>query len=120
MRAVSRRSVVALASAGLLCLFALDGGASALASKGVKGNPQPELAPFRIGTSTGDGGTVAVASNGDLIVAYTNAHETGVDVCVLARAGHTCKYTHAFTPLTSDGIGGVPQVSRHRRTMWTC
>jgi hypothetical protein len=110
MRAVSRRSVIALASAAALCLFAMGGGASALASKGVKGDPQPELKPFTIGASAGEGGTVAVASNGDLIVAYVSTNETGIHVCVLARAGHKCKYTHVFSPLSSDGIGGIPQV----------
>lgn len=110
MHRFTRRSAVALTSAGLLFLFSAGGGASALGSKGIKGDPQPELAPFRIGSSAGDGGTVAVASNGDLIVAYVATHESGVDVCVLARAGHTCKYTHKFTPLNGDSVFGVPQV----------
>ena len=72
MRLTMSRSAVALASAGLLGIAAMGGAASGLTSGGIKGDPQPELKPFTIGASAGNAGSVAVESNGNLVVAYVN------------------------------------------------
>jgi hypothetical protein len=112
MSANLRRASTALACASLLCTFtALGGAASAAGSKGVKGDPQPELKPFKIGASAGAGGSVAVESNGNLVAAYvTTSASDNVEVCVLARAGHACKYVNKLSPHSGDSVIGVPQV----------
>jgi hypothetical protein len=109
-----RRSAIALGSIGaLLLLTALSGSASAIASKGIKGDPQPEMKPFTFGRATGAGGTVGIEANGDLVVAYgigTKNKDGATAVCVLARGGHTCTHRTVLTPLGSDSMAGTPQV----------
>jgi hypothetical protein len=110
----TRRSAVALGSIGALFLLtALSGSASAIASKGVKGDPQPEMKPFKLGAGSGIGGTVAIEANGDLVVAYgvpTKNDDGYTRVCVLARGGHTCTHSTNLMPLGSDSMAGTPQV----------
>src|SRR5580704_10015587 len=92
MHTFTRRSAIALTSAAVLCLVAM-GGASAIASKGIKGDPQPELKPFKIGAASGAGGNVAIESNGNLVVAYgvnTSNSSGATAVCVLKRGHSTC------------------------------
>jgi hypothetical protein len=107
-----RRSAIAVSSVGALCLFTvLSGSASAVGSKGIKGDPQPEMKPFHIGASAGMGGTVAVESTGSLVAAYVTSSATDdVEVCVLARGGRACKYKSKLSPQGSDSVTGVPQV----------
>lgn len=109
-----RRSVPTVLTASLLCLFTALAGTAVAApapAVGVKGDPQPELKPFKIGAST-SAGSVAVESNGDLAVAYdvgsgSTAHTF---VCVLARAASTCTRSVDLTALDGDTLFGVPQV----------
>jgi hypothetical protein len=109
-----RRSSIAVCSIAVVAVAAMSAGAaSALSSKakGVKGDPQPELAAFKIGSAVGPGGTVAVESNGNLVVAYTlPGTAADVSVCVLARAGHSCTYHPTLKPLSGDTGEGTPQV----------
>jgi hypothetical protein len=113
MHTLTRRSAVAIGAAGLLCLTAMGGGASALtAKKGITGSPQPELKPFTIGTDA-TAGTVAILANGSLVVAYgvpTKNDEGAVEVCVIARGGTSCTHSVKLTTLSGDGIGDVSQV----------
>jgi hypothetical protein len=106
------RSILAIGAAILLCLFtALAGAASAAPAGGVKGDPQPELKPFKIGTAI-SGGSVAVEPNGSLVVVYDiHSGATGETfVCVLDRGGSTCSHSVKLTPLDGDTTFGVPEV----------
>jgi hypothetical protein len=109
-----RRSAIALGSVAALCVItALSGSASAIGSKGIKGDPQPEQKPFRVGTTDGDGGNVAVLANGDMVLAYvipTKNDAGAVRVCVLARGGHTCTHTSTLNTLSDDDVFDIPQV----------
>jgi hypothetical protein len=109
-----RRSAIAFGSAGLLCVVVVLGGAAAsgLAAKGIKGDPQPEMKPFRIGAAAG-GGTVAIESNGSLVTAYsvgTSNAEGAAEICVLARGGHTCTHRVELKTASGDDAFGIPQV----------
>jgi hypothetical protein len=106
------RSVLTILTAGLACLFTvLAGAASAGSAGGVKGDPQPELKPFEIGTAI-SAGSVAVEPGGNLVVAYdVQKGSTGQTfVCVLARGATTCSRSVKLTPLDGDTDFGVPQV----------
>jgi hypothetical protein len=102
----------AVITASLLCLFTvLAGAVSAAPAGGIKGDPQPELKPFKIGTAT-SAGSVAVASDGDLVVAYdVKSGATGKTfVCVLDRGASTCSASVTLSPLDGDSVFGVPEV----------
>jgi hypothetical protein len=106
------RSIPTVIAASLLCLSTvLAGAASAVTAGGTKGDPQPELKPFKIGTAT-SAGNVAIESNGDLVVAYDIADgSTGeAFVCVLARAASTCTHSVKLAGLDGDTLFGTPQV----------
>ena len=117
----TRRSAVAVSVASLLCLFtALSGTASAAAasaagaapagSKGIKGAPQPEMTPFKIGTS-GSPGSAAIDSNGTLVVAYDIPSGNGrTFVCVINRGRRRCSHTNVLTPPGGIDTFGTPQV----------
>jgi hypothetical protein len=110
-----RRSALTISIVSLLSLFTvLSGAASAAsghASGGVKGDPQPELKPFKIGTSNYAGGTAAIEPNGTLVVARGITSGNGkIDVCVLARGSSKCSDTVTLSPLSSDDLFGVPEV----------
>jgi hypothetical protein len=105
-----RRSVIALATAGLLGAAALP---SLAAGAGEKGSPQPELKPFTISTaSDSSGGSVAIEASGALVVAYDIKGGAGgqTRVCVLDRGGRSCSNTATLTPLAGDSTSGEPQV----------
>jgi hypothetical protein len=106
------RSVAAVITAGVLGLFTvLAGAASAAPASGIKGDPQPELKPFKIGTAT-SAGSVAVEPDGDLVVAYdVQSGATGKTfVCVLDRGASTCSDSLTLSPLDGDSVFGVPEV----------
>jgi hypothetical protein len=106
------RSVLTVLTAIVLCLSTLlAGAASAGSGGGTKGDPQPELTPFRIGAAI-SAGSAAVEQNGDLVVAYdVKSGSTGQTlVCVLARGATTCSQSVKLSPLDGDTLFGVPQV----------
>ncbi|HTW21127.1 MAG TPA: hypothetical protein VME70_13050 [Mycobacteriales bacterium] len=77
------------AAAAALCLFTAMASPAAAHAKGEKGDPQPEAAPFKLGTAA-DAGSVAIMPNGDLVVAWgvaTKNHQGATRVCVLKRGG---------------------------------
>ncbi|HEX3492495.1 MAG TPA: hypothetical protein VHU92_24335 [Streptosporangiaceae bacterium] len=100
---------VALATATLLGLLSVLGTSPALAARpglsggGVKGSPQPELKPFRLGPAS-TGGSVAIEPDGSLVVAYGIKSGHGkTAVCVLARGGHRCTGgAVTLSPLSGD------------------
>jgi hypothetical protein len=106
------RSFVAVSTASLLCLFtALASAASAAPSGGVKGDPQPELKPFRISkTPSQSPGSVAIEPNGDIVVTYDNVSRSKTAVCVLHRGASTCASTVSLSPLSGDSDYFVPEV----------
>lgn len=106
------RSILTILTAGVLCLVMIPGTAgAAVFGSGVKGDPQPELKPFKVGTAI-SAGSVAVESGGDLVVAYdVKSGATGQTlVCVLARGASTCSRSVKLTPLAGDTDFGVPEV----------
>ncbi len=107
----TRRPLIALA-AGVLCVVPLMSGAASAHAKGIKGEPQPELKPFKIGSSE-TAGNVAILANGDLVVAYgvaTKNHQGAARVCVLARGGHSCTSDVKLAPVGTNDIFDVTQV----------
>jgi hypothetical protein len=108
-----RRSALTISTAGLLCLFAALSGVASAASTagGIKGDPQPELKPFKIGASNYAGGNVAMEPNGALVVARGITTGKGkVVVCVLARGASKCSSSVTLSPLSNDDLFGVPEV----------
>ena len=106
------RSLAAVTTASLLCLFTvLAGAASAVAAGGIKGDPQAELKPFKIGTAI-SAGSVAVEPDGNLVVAYdVKSGATGKTfVCVLDPGASTCSSSLTLSPLDGDSVFGVPEV----------
>jgi hypothetical protein len=113
MRRIRWRTLAA-ATAGLVCVSAALGGA-ALASPtagGVKGNPQPELKPFKIsGAGYGGPAGVALEPNGSLVVAYgITSGEGKIVVCLLNRGARTCGHTVTLSPLGGVDMFGDPEV----------
>jgi hypothetical protein len=109
----ARRSALVLSVASLLCLLTALNGATAVASPagGIKGDPQPELKPFKIGASNYAGGSVAIEPDGGLVVAYGSSKGKGkVVVCLLDRAKSKCSSQTTLSPLGSDSLYGVPEV----------
>jgi hypothetical protein len=105
------RHVLFVVSVSALCVATTLGGlASAGPTKGIKGDPQPEMKPFTIGAST-SGGNVAIKPNGGLVVAYDIGTGNGeTRVCLLARGGHACTHTTSLSPLSGDDTFDVPEV----------
>lgn len=114
-----RRSGFALGSAagtalGVLAvsaLAALGGVAQASPASGVKGDPQPEIKPFKIGAATTPG-SVALEPSGSIVVAYGAPSGTRgkVVVCVLSRGGRTCPHPVSLPPIDGDSVTGTPEV----------
>jgi hypothetical protein len=105
------RSVLAIGTASLLCLFAAISGAAAAAAAGggVKGDPQPELKPFNIGAAS-SAGTAAMESNGSIVVTYDVDNDSKTFVCVLDRGGHKCSHSLTITPPGGNTDYDTPQV----------
>ncbi len=109
---IGRRSGLVLSLASALCLVtALSGAAMASpAGGGVKGDPQPEAQPFKIGPSV-SGSSTAMEPNGSLVVAYDIKSGSGkVLVCLLNRGSRACSHKTVLTPLSGDDTFGGPQV----------
>jgi hypothetical protein len=107
----THRSVLAISTVGLLCLFgALSGTASAAtAGGGVKGDPQPELKPFNISAAT-SAGTAAMQANGSIVVTYDVDNSSKIFVCVLARGADKCSHSVTLTPPGGLSEYDIPQV----------
>jgi hypothetical protein len=108
------RSLLTVSATGLLCLFTgLAGAASAAPAGGVKGDPQPEMKPFKISSVHSQApGSVAIEPNGDIVVTYDiYSGKTGkTAVCVLHRGARKCASTVNLGPLNGDDVFTVPEV----------
>jgi hypothetical protein len=115
-----RWRVLAAATAVLMCVFATIGGIAASAAtagtarpavSGIKGDPQPEIKPFKISATGFGGGNAAIEPNGALVVAYAIANGNGkAVVCVLARGASKCSSSVTLSPLDGDDLEGIPSV----------
>jgi hypothetical protein len=84
------RSALAIGAAAASLVTALGGVAAAAPAStgnGVKGNPQPELKPFIIGSSNYVGGSVAIEPDGTLVVARGAASGNGKSPSACSLAG---------------------------------
>ena len=114
-----RWRVLAAVTAGLMCVSAALSGAADAASavpanggiSGVKGDPQPEIKPFKIAGVGYGGANAAVESNGAMVVAYAIANGDGKTVvCVLDRGASKCSSSVTLSPLDGDDLEGTPAV----------
>jgi hypothetical protein len=114
-----RWRVLAAVTAGAMVVSAALTGAAAASSaapatggiSGVKGDPQPELKPFKIAGLGSGGANAAVESNGALVVAYAIANGDGKSVvCVLDRGASKCSSSVTLTPLDGDDLESAPVV----------
>jgi hypothetical protein len=114
-----RGRVLAAVTAGLMVASAALSGAADASSavpasggvSGVKGDPQPELKPFKIAGVGSGGANVAIESNGALVVAYAIGSGNGKSVvCVLDRGASKCSSSVTLTPLSGDDLESAPVV----------
>ena len=104
-----RRFAIAVSTISLLSLGTALTAASAAPAGGVKGDPQPELIPFKIGAASSPG-SVAIEPNGSIVTAY-DISSAKLAVCVLARGGHKCSHkTTITTHGNANTLFGTPQV----------
>lgn len=75
---------------------------------GTVGDPQPELAPFHVGS--GGSGTGAVLADGTLVLAAPNASGTQIDVCMLHPGERACAATSKLDAFSGDSFYGTVQV----------
>ncbi len=101
----------ALGVLSVCALAALGGVAQASPAGGVKGDPQPEIKPFKIGAANTPG-SVALEPSGSIVVAYgaPSGVRGKVVVCVLSRGGHTCPHPVSLPPIDGDSVMGTPEV----------
>jgi len=110
---LGRRSGLALSAASAICLItALAGTALASPSAGVKGDPQPELKPFKLGIlNATTPGSIAMEPDGSLVAAYGIGVGNGRTlICVLDRGKSACSDKPVLTPLDNEDAEGSPQV----------
>ena len=116
-----RWRVLAAVTAGLVvAAAALSGAADASSAapasggiSGVKGNPQPELKPFKIAGVGSGGANAAIESNGAMVAAYAIGTANGAGksvVCVLDRGASKCSSSVTLTPLDGDDLENAPVV----------
>jgi hypothetical protein len=107
-----RRSSLVLGAASVICLVtALAGTAMASPAGGVKGDPQPELTPFKLGNLHASPGSIAMEPNGSLVAAYDIGVGNGrLQICVLDRGAKGCASKVILSPLSNDDTFGTPEV----------
>jgi hypothetical protein len=110
----ARAAIGALAAAATLlgmaaALMAAMPAASAAPAGGTVGDPQPELAQFKIASNSGMGSGTVMA-NGNLVLGFTSTSGNKVTVCVLHPGGRSCADTVTLSPQTGDTFFGVPEV----------
>jgi hypothetical protein len=110
---VSRKTFARLAAAAFLATamttaFAA-GPAMAKPAGGTVGDPQPELAQFRVG-GFGQSGSGVVMSNGDLVLASISKSGTAINVCLLDPGARKCDSTLTLSADAGDSFYGTPEV----------
>jgi hypothetical protein len=76
--------------------------APAFAGGGVVGEPQPELAAFKVGASGGNGSGAALPDH-DLLLATPSKDGTAIVVCLLHRGGRSCASNTTLHAYKSGG-----------------
>ena len=110
---LGRRSGLILSAASAICLMtAFAGVAVASPAGGVKGDPQPELKPFKLGNlSASSAGSIAMEPNGSIVAAYDIPVGNGRTlVCVLNRGKNACTDKPVLAPLDNEDSSGSPEV----------
>jgi hypothetical protein len=80
---------------------------------GVKGDPQPELKPFKIASTGSGGANVAIEPNGALVAAYAVGTANGdgkTVVCVLDRGASKCSSSVTLVPPDDATLENTPVV----------
>jgi hypothetical protein len=95
------------ASAAVLAPAGVPAGAAP--AGGTVGDPQPELAQFKVGSNSGLGSGV-VLSNGNLVLAYASTSGNKLTVCVLHPGGRSCADIVTLSPQKGDDFFGVPEI----------
>jgi hypothetical protein len=112
-----RKSVIAAGAASLLCAFSAFGAVASAATSasvtakihagGVKGDPQPELKPFKFSKVDSSPSSAALEPDGGIVDAYDAPSGTTGEtvVCQLSRGGRSCAHRTAIpTPSSMDGV----------------
>jgi len=95
------------ALAGVVIVFAAAG--TAFAGGGTKGDPQPEMALFRVGAAAGHG-SGAVLGTGALVLAAITDNSQDVQVCDLNPGARSCTDTVTLPAPSGDAFSGTPEV----------
>jgi hypothetical protein len=107
-RPTAARAAALTAALGMALLTAQA--AAAVPAGGTKGDPQPELAQFKVGVS-GQDGSGAVLPDGTLVLASpSQAVDPVVHVCVLHPGDRKCASTATLSPQSGDGLSAIPEV----------
>jgi hypothetical protein len=106
-----RLPLLAAATLVMTMTAALAGAATATAAPtgGTVGDPQPELAQFKVGATSGDG-TGIVLGNGTLVLAFASTSGNKLTVCTLHPGGRSCASTATLAPEAGDTFFGTPEV----------
>lgn len=107
LRPVAVRAAALTAALGMTLLASQA--ATAAQAGGTKGDPQPELAQFKVGAS-GQPGSGAVLPDGTLVLASPSSSGGSVHVCVMHPGDRKCASNITLSPQHSDTFFGIPQV----------
>jgi hypothetical protein len=89
---------------------ALAGGvAQGIAAKGTVGDPQPELAQFKVG-GAGQSGSGAVLPNGELVLASISKNGGTINVCLLNPGSRKCNSSVSLGARAGDTFSGTAEV----------
>jgi hypothetical protein len=108
-----RRSGLVLTAASALCLVSAFGGAAMASPAGsVKGDPQPETAPFKLGNlGASSSASIAMEPNGAMVVVYDIAVGDGrLQVCVIDRGPRKCTSKTVVDMPSGEDTTGSPEV----------
>jgi hypothetical protein len=108
-----RRSGLLLGAASAICLVtAFAGPVLASPAGGVKGDPQPEISPFKLGNlNTDSSAAIAMEPDGAMVVVYDIGVGSGrLQVCVLDRGPRKCTSKTVVSLPSGEGTTGSPEV----------
>jgi hypothetical protein len=100
---------VTIFTAALATVLLASQAAAAVPAGGTKGDPQPELAQFKVGAA-GQAGSGAVLPDGTLVLAAPSKSGNAVHVCVLHPGNRKCASTTTLPPQSGDTLFEIPEV----------
>jgi hypothetical protein len=108
VRRPSLRQSVALLSLGVVALASSPAwaGGSVASGGGVKGEPQPEMARFKI-SSTLTSGTPAVLPDGTIVLAAEPHNTANITVCAIKPGARSCTTSFTLRAGSLDGNNGA-------------